>query len=289
MTDGEGRPVAMEAYPGDTGDPSTMPDQTEKLRKRFGMSRLVLVGDRGMLTQTQIGKLRAYPGLGWISALRTEGIRKLVKGGFLQMSLFDQKDLAEIHCPDYPSERLVACFNPLLAEERRRKRQELLEATEKELGRIAREVARRTQTPLNKDEIGKKVGKVVNRYKVGKHFTMTIGEGTFSYERDEEKIRQEEALDGIYVIRTSEPAERLSAEDTVRSYKNLAQVERAFRSLKGIDLLIRPIWHHTENHVRAHLFLCMLAYYVEWHMRKALAPLLFDDEELDENRRAGTR
>ena len=285
MTDGEGRPVAMEAYPGDTGDPSTMPDQTEKLRKRFGMSRLVLVGDRGMLTQTQIGKLRAYPGLGWISALRTDGIRKLVKGGFLQMSLFDQKDLAEIHCPDYPSERLVACFNPLLAEERRRKRQELLEATGKELGRIAREVARRTQTPLNKDEIGKKVGKVINHYKVGKHFTMTIGEGTFSYERDEEKIRQEEALDGIYVIRTSEPAERLSAEDTVRSYKNLSQVERAFRSLKGIDLLIRPIWHHTENHVRAHLFLCMLAYYVEWHMRKALAPLLFDDEELDENRK----
>jgi transposase len=286
MTDGEGRPVAMEAYPGDTGDPSTMPDQTEKLRKRFGMSRLVLVGDRGMLTQTQIGKLRAYPGLGWISALRTDGIRKLVRGGFLQMSLFDQKDLAEIHCPDYPSERLVACFNPLLAEERRRKRQELLEATEKELGRIAREVARRTQTPLKKDEIGKKVGKVINRYKMGKHFTMTIGEGTFSYERDEEKVRQEEALDGIYVIRTSEPSERLSAEDTVRSYKNLAQVERAFRSLKGIDLLIRPIWHHTENHVRAHLFLCMLAYYVEWHMRKALAPLLFDDEELDENRKS---
>jgi transposase len=285
MTDGEGRPVALEAYPGDTGDPSTVPDQTEKLRKRFGMSRLVLVGDRGMLTQTQIDKVRAYPGLGWISALRTDGIRKLVKGGFLQMSLFDQKDLAEIHCPDYPSERLVACFNPLLAEERGRKRQELLEATERELGRIGREVARRTQTPLKKEEIGKKVGKVINRYKVGKHFTMTIGEGTFSYERDEDKIRQEEALDGIYVIRTSEPAERLSAEDTVRSYKNLAQVERAFRSLKGIDLLVRPIWHHTEDHVRAHLFLCMLAYYVEWHMRKALAPLLFDDEQLDENRK----
>jgi transposase len=285
MTDGEGRPVAMEAYPGDTGDPSTVPDQTEKLRKRFGMNRLVLVGDRGMLTQTRLEKLRAYPGLGWISALRTDGIRKLVKGGFLQMSLFDQKDLAEVHCPDYPSERLIACFNPLLAEERRRKRQELLEATEKELRRIGREVARRTQSPLKKEEIGKKVGKVINRYKVGKHFTMTIGEGTFSYERDEDKIRQEEALDGIYVIRTSEPTERLSAEDTVRSYKNLAQVERAFRSLKGIDLLIRPIWHHTENHVRAHLFLCMLAYYVEWHMRKALAPLLFDDEELDENRK----
>jgi transposase len=285
MTDGEGRPVAVEAYPGDTGDPSTVVDQAEKLRKRFGMSRLVLVGDRGMLTQTQIDKLRAYPGLGWISALRADGIRKLVKGGFLQMSLFDRKDLAEIHCPEYFSERLVACFNPILAEERRRKRQELLEATEKELKRIVREVARRTQTPLKKEEIGKKVGKVINRYKVGKHFTMTIGEGTFSYERNEDKVRQEAALDGIYVIRTSEPTGRLSAEDSVRSYKNLTQVERAFRSLKGIDLLVRPIWHHTEDHVRAHLFLCMLAYYVEWHMRKVLAPLLFDDEELDENRK----
>jgi len=285
MTDGEGRPVAVEAYPGNTGDPSTVVDQAEKLRKRFGMSRLVLVGDRGMLTQTQIEKLRVCPGLGWISALRADGIRKLVKGGFLQMSLFDRKDLAEIHCPEYPSERLVACFNPLLAEERRRKRQDLLDATEKELKRIAREVARRTQTPLKKEEIGKKVGKVINRYKMGKHFTTTIGEGTFFYERNGDKIHQEEALDGIYVIRTSEPPERLSAEDTVRSYKNLTQVERAFRSLKGIDLLIRPIWHHTEDHVRAHLFLCMLAYYVEWHMRKALAPLLFDDEELDENRK----
>jgi transposase len=285
MTDGEGCPVAVEAYSGDTGDPSTVVDQAEKLRKRFGISRLVLVGDRGMLTQTQIDNLRAYPGLGWISALRADGIRKLVKGGYLQMSLFDQKDIAEIHCPEYPTERLVACFNPLLAEERRRKRQELLDATEKELKRIAREVARRTKTPLKKEEIGKKVGKVINRYKMGKHFTTTIGEGIFSYERNEYNIHQEEALDGIYVIRTSEPTQSLSAEDTVRSYKNLTHVERAFRSLKGIDLLVRPIWHRIEGRVRAHIFLCMLAYYVEWHMRKALAPLLFDDEELDGNRK----
>jgi len=285
MTDGEGRPVAVEAYSGDTGDPSTVPEQAEKLRERFGLRRLVLVGDRGMLTQTQIEKLRAYPGLGWISALRSHAIRDLVKGGFLQMSLFDRKDLAEIRCPDFPSERLVACYNPLLAEQRRRKRHELLEATEKELRKIAKQVSRRTRTPLKKEEIGKKVGKVIDRYKVGKHFTVTLGEGTFSYERNERRIDQEEALDGIYVIRTSEPAEHLSAEDTVRSYKNLTQVERAFRSLKGIDLLIRPIWHHTENHVRAHLFICMLAYYVEWHMRKKLAPLLFDDEELDRNRK----
>ena len=286
MTDGEGRPVAVEAYPGDTGDPSTVPDQAEKLRERFGLERLVLVGDRGMLTQTQIEKLRAYPGLGWISALRSHAIRDLVKGGFLQMSLFDHKDLAEIHCPDFPSERLVACYNPLLGEQRQRRRHELLEATEKELKRIAKEVSRRTRTPLKKEEIGKKVGKVIGRYKMGKHFTVTIGEGSFSYARNEVKIEQEAALDGIYVIRTSEPPERLSAEDTVRSYKNLTQVERAFRSLKGIDLLIRPIWHHTEAHVRAHLLICMLAYYVEWHMRKVLAPLSFDDEELDENRKS---
>jgi hypothetical protein len=285
MTDGAGRPVAVEAYRGDTGDPSTVPEQAEKLRERFGLSRLVLVGDRGMLTQAQIEKLRAYPGLSWISALRSPAIRNLVEGGFLQMSLFDRKDLAEIHSPDFPCERLVACFNPLLAEERRRKRRDLIVATEKELEKIVREVSRRTRSPLGKEEIGKRVGKVIGRYKMGKHFTVTIGEGTFSYERNEVRIRQEEALDGIYVIRTSEPADRLGAEDTVRSYKNLTQVERAFRSLKGLDLLIRPIWHHTADHVRAHFFICMLAYYVEWHMRKALAPLLFDDEELDGNRK----
>jgi len=285
MTNGEGCPVVVEVYPGDTGDPSTVADQAEKLRKGFGLSHLVLVGDRGMLTQAQIGKLKAYSGLGWISALRSHAIRDLLEGGYLQMSLFDQKDLAEIRSPEFPSERLVACFNPLLAEERGRKRQELLRATEKELGRIAKQVAGRTRTPLGKDEIGKKVGKVIGRFKVGKHFVLTIGEGSFSFVRNEPQIQREEALDGIYVIRTSESAERLSAEDTVRSYKNLAQVERAFRSFKGIDLLIRPIWHHTEEHVRAHIFICMLAYYVEWHIRKALAPLLFEDEELDENRK----
>ena len=285
LTDGEGRPVAVEAYPGNTGDPSTVSGQAEKLRERFGLSRLVLVGDRGMLTETQIEKLRAYSGLGWISALRSSAIRDLVAEGSLQMSLFDQRDLAEIHSPEFLSERLVACFNPLLAEERRRKRRELIGATEKELEKIVREVGRRTRSPLGKDEIGKKVGKVIGRYKMGKHFALAIGEGTFSYERKEVKIGQEETLDGIYVIRTSEPTERLCAEDTVRSYKNLTHVERAFRSLKGMDLLIRPIWHHTEDHVRAHIFICMLAYYVEWHIRQALAPLLFGDEELDGNRK----
>jgi transposase len=286
MTDGEGRPVAVEAYPGDTGDPSTVPGQADKLRERFGLERLVLVGDRGMLTQTQIERLQTYPGLGWISALRSHSIRELAQGGFVQMSLFDQKDLAEIRSPDFPSERLVACYNPLLADQRRRKRKELLEATDKELESIVKQASRRTQTPLKKEEIGKKVGKVINRHKMEKHFTITIGEGTFSYQRNEASIEQESALDGIYILRTSEPAQSLSAEDTVRSYKNLTHVERAFRSLKGIDLMVRPIWHRTEDHVRAHLFICMLAYYVEWHMRKALAPLLFDDEQLAENRKS---
>jgi hypothetical protein len=238
-----------------------------------------------MLTQTQIDTVKTYPGLGWISALRSRAIRNLVEGGQLQMSLFDQTDLAEIASDEYPRERLIACFNPLLAEERKRKREELLVATEKELARIARQVERRTRTPLDKAEIGKKVGSVLKRFKMGKHFSLTIGEGTFSFARKEKSIQREEALDGIYVIRTSEPREQLSAEDAVRTYKNLAQVERVFRSLKGLDLLIRPIWHRTEDHVKAHIFLCLLAYYVEWHMRKALAPLLFDDEELPETRK----
>jgi transposase len=285
LTDEAGRPVAVEVYPGNTADPTTVPDQVEKLRKHFGLGRVVLVGDRGMLTQTQIDKLKDYPGLGWISALRSHGIRKLVNSGIVQMSLFDEKNLAEIHSPEFSDERLVACYNPILAEQRQQKREKLLSATEKGLEKIAKEVARRTKTPLDKVEIGKKVGKAIKRYKVGKHFAVTIEDGAFSFFRKEESIRRESALDGIYVIRTSESAECISAEDTVRSYKRLEQVESAIRCMKGIDLLVRPIHHRTEDHVRAHIFLCMLAYYVEYHMRKALAPLLFDDEELDERRK----
>jgi transposase len=285
LTDEAGRPVAVEVYPGNTGDPSTVPNQVEKLREHFGLRRVVLVGDRGMLTQTQIDKLKDYPGLGWISALRSHAIRKLVNSGSLQMSLFDEKNLAEIHSPEFSDERLVACYNPILAEERQKKREKLLSATEKGLEKIAKEVARRTKTPLDKAEIGKKVGKAINRYKVGKHFAVIIEDGAFSFSRKEESIRRESELDGIYVIRTSESAKRISAEDTVRSYKRLEQVESAIRCMKGIDLLVRPIHHRTEDHVRAHIFLCMLAYYVEYHMRKALAPLLFDDEELDERRK----
>jgi len=284
MTDRSGRPIALEAYPGNTGDPATLADQLEKLRARFGLKQVVLVGDRGMLTQTQIDTLKRYPGLGWISALRSAGIRELFDEGALQRSLFDEHNLAEIRSPGFPGERLVACYNPLLAEERRRKREALLAATEQQLKRIGAEVARRTKTPLSAAEIGSKVGRVLNRFKVGKHFELTIEAGVFRYARREQAIGREAALDGLYVIRTSEPATRLSAADTVRSYKRLAQVEHAFRCLKGIDLLVRPIRHRDELRVRAHLFLCMLAYYVEWHLRKALAPLLFDDEHLDQDR-----
>jgi transposase len=284
LSDRQGRPIAVQAYPGNTGDPSTLPDQVDKLRSRFGLEQVVLVGDRGMLTHTQIEALKQHPGLGWISALRASDIRQLVEGGALQLSLFDQHNLAEISAPQFPGERLVACYNPLLAEERTRKREALLAASAQLLDKIVAEVARRTKTPLNASEIGKKVGKVLNRYKMGKHFELTIADGKFAYARREQAIAREAALDGIYVIRTSEPRTRLSAEDTVRSYKNLAQVEHAFRCLKGIDLLVRPIRHRDEQRVRAHLFLCMLAYYVEWHMRQALAPLLFDDQQLQHER-----
>jgi hypothetical protein len=284
LTDGEGRPIAVQVYPGNTGDPTTVPDQVETLRERFGLERVVLVGDRGMLTETQIERLRAHPQLGWISALRTSAIRKLVHSGELQLSLFDQQNLAEIRSDEFPGERLVVCFNPLLAEDRRRTREELLLATEKELEKIRRAVSRRTKAPLTKDEIALRVGRVIHRFKVAKHYRLTLEDGRFHWQRDEAGIAHEKALDGIYVIRTSEPAERLSSDDTVRTYKRLALVERLFRTLKGIDLLIRPIFHRLPPRVRAHIFLCLLAYYVEWHMRKAWAPLLFDDEELDNRR-----
>jgi len=285
MTNGEGCPVAVSVYAGNTGDPTTVADQIEKLRMRFGLSRVVMVGDRGMLTQPQIDKLKQHPGLGWITALTSTAIRELLKQGALQLSLLDQKNLAEISAPDYPGERLMVCHNPVLEEERRRKREALLKATEKSLEKISKEVAQRKKKSLTAAEIGLKVGKVLGRYKMGKHFACKIGEGRFAWNRRVESIEQEEKLDGIYVLRTSEPVERLSAEETVRSYKSLAEVERAFRCLKGIDLLVRPIRHRSEDRVPAHIFLCVLAYYVEWHLRRAWAPLLFEDEERREERK----
>jgi transposase len=284
LTDAWGRPIALEVYPGNTGDPITVPDQVQKLRVRFGLQRVVLVGDRGMLTQAQIDKLREQPGLGWLSALRPEAIRKLIEKGSLERSLFDERNLAEISSPDFPEERLVACFNPLLEERRRRKRESLLLATERQFARIAAEVARRRKKPLTKAEIGVKTGKVLNKHKVGKHFALTIEDGRFSWQRKQEEIAEEAALDGIYVIRSSEPAKALSADDAVRSYKLLADVEQAFRSLKGLELLVRPIHHRVADRVRAHLFVCLLAYYVQWHLKRAWASLLFADEHLPEHR-----
>jgi transposase len=281
LTDADGRPVAVQVYPGNTGDPATVPDQVAKLTRPFGLSRIILVGDRGMLTQTRINTLKEHPGLGWISALRSEAIRGLLADGHLNRSLFDEVNLAEIESPDFPGERLFACYNPLLAEKRARKREELLTATEAKLTKLARGVSRRTKAPLSAAAIGVKVGRVIGRHKTAKHITITICDGIFAWQRDEESINREKLLDGIYVVRTSEPTERLSAGDGVRSYKRLSQVEQAFRCLKGIDLLVRPIHHRLESRVRAHVLICVLAYYVEWHLRRAWRPLLFEDEELE--------
>jgi transposase len=284
LTDAEGRPVAVQVYPGNTGDPSTVPDQVTKLSGRFGLSRVVLVGDRGMLTQTQINTLKEHPGLSWISALRSAAIRDLLQDGHLNRSLFDQVNLAEIESPDFPGERLIACYNPLLAEKRQRKREELLAATEAKLTKLARGVALRTKSPLSAAEIGVKAGRLVGRHKMAKHIRLTIHDGVFTWSRDDDSIKRETMLDGIYVVRTSEPAERLSAAASVRAYKRLSLVEQLFRCLKGIDLLVRPIYHRLELRVRAHVLICVLAYYVEWHLRRAWRPLLFEDEELDRDR-----
>ena len=285
LTDADGRPVAVQVYPGNTGDPKTVPDQVEALTKQFGLSRVVLVGDRGMLTQTQIDVLKKHPGLGWISALRSGSIRRLLADGQLIRNDLETQRLAEISSPEFPGERLVACYNPQLAEQRRQKRQELLAATQAELEALAVSVARASDRTETAAENGVRAGKIINHYKVANHFTLTIRDGQLGWARKDDAITNEEMLDGIYVIRTSEPAERLMAADGVRSYKRLALVEQAFRSLKGIDLLVRPIHHRTADRVRAHILLCLLAYDVEWHLRQAWEPLLFEDEELSVDRR----
>lgn len=284
LTDAHGRPIALDVYPGNTADPVTVPDQIVKVRERFALTRVVLVGDRGMLTQTQIATLKQYPGLGWISTLRSEALRELIDQGTLERSLFDQVNLAEITSPDFPGERLVACYNPLLAEKRRLKRHRLRSATEENLRKLAAEVRRRTKKPLTAAAIGLKAGKVIGRHKMAKHFQVQIADGSFTWSRNEASLTCEEQLDGIYVVRTSEPASAFSPANCVRTYKSLSLVEQAFRCLKGIDLLVRPIRHRVDPRVRAHLFLCLLAYYVQWHMRQALQPLLFADEELDQER-----
>lgn len=280
LTNAAGCPVAVEIFEGNTGDPKTVAAQVKKLRERFGLSDVALVGDRGMITSARIREdLPASLGIQWISALRASQIRKLATGGHLQMSLFDKTGLVEIAHPDFPGERLIACFNPLLAEERARKRPDLLAATEKQLDKIVAATRRRKRPLRGKQNIGLRAGKILNRYKMGKHFQLSIEDDSFQYERKTANIEREQSLDGVYVIRTSVQKEALSSEQVVASYKSLSGVERAFRSLKTVDLHVRPIHHRLPDRVRAHILLCMLAYYVEWHMRQRLAPMLFDDDD----------
>jgi len=279
VTDEGGRPVAVEVVPGDTADPATVPAVVEKLRDRFDLADVVLVGDRGMLTQARIESLREQ-GLGWISSLRAPAIRKLAKAGTLQLGLFDERGLAEITDPEFPGERLVVCRNPLLADERARTRTELLAATEASLAPIVARV--RAGRLRGAGRIGITTGKVIDRYKVAKHFELDIGDDHLVVTRLDEAIAEEAALDGLYVLRTSVDAERLESADVVRAYKRLSRVERAFRGLKAVDLAVRPIHHRTADRVRAHILLCLLAYYVQWHLERAWAPLLFRDEERPE-------
>ncbi len=275
----EGCPVAIEAFSGNTADPSTLRSQIQKLRQRFGLQHLVMVGDRGLITQARIREELRPLQLDWITALRAPQIRQLVNRGDLQLSLFDEKDLAEIESPDYPGERLIVCRNPLLAYRRASKREQLLEATQQELDKIVQATERPKRALAGKDKIALRVGKVLQRYKVGKHFQLEITEESFNYRRQQEAIEREAALDGIYVVRSSLTSQQMTASDLVRSYKGLSVVEQAFRSFKTVDLKVRPIYHRLEDRVRAHLFLCMLAYYVQWHMRQKLAPVLFQDED----------
>ena len=277
LTDGRGCPVAVSVHEGNTSDSTTFMPEVTRLREDFGIKRMVMVGDRGMISQKAIDKMSTDSDVAWITALRSSSIRTLAAQGRVQMGLFDERNLLEISSPDFPGERLVACRNPELAKLRVHTRDDLLATTEKNLPRIKARVD--AGKLLGKDKIGVAVGKVVNQYKVAKHFELTITDVSFTYTRLADNIAAEAALDGLYIIRTSVKAERMDAPTCVRTYKSLAQVERAFRSIKTMDLKVRPIHHRLENRVRAHIFLCMLAYYVEWHMRQAWAPLMFADED----------
>ncbi|MGH8142174.1 MAG: IS1634 family transposase, partial [Steroidobacteraceae bacterium] len=279
LTNRAGCPVAVSVFEGNTGDAKTLMPQVKKLREEFGLEQVVLVGDRGMISHKAIQELRELDGLGWITALKSGQIRTLLEGEALQLGLFDERNLMEITHPDYPRERLIACRNPQLAKLRAHKREALLEATQKELEKVRARVERGKLK--GQGAIGVRVGRVLNRYKVGKHFALEITDRRFDFHRLDEQIAAEAALDGIYVIRTGVAKKQMSAADAVRNYKALANVERAFRALKSVDLKVRPIHHRLENRVRAHIFLCMLAYYVEWHLIEAWRPLLFADEDQD--------
>ena len=278
LTSPEGIPVAIEVFAGNTGDPTTVAAQVTKVKDRFGITRVILVGDRGMLTAARLREDVRPEGLDWITALRAPQVKKLVRGGALQLTLFDVQDLAEITSPDFPGERLVACKNPFGEAERARKRESLLTATEADLAKVAAACARARRPLCGQDKIALRAGKVLNRRKVARHFVIDIGEDQFSYHRNQDSITAEAALDGIYVLRTSVKPGDLDSGDVVSSYKALAQVERAFRAF-STDLDIRPIRHRTEDRVRAHVFLRMLSYYITWHMQARLAPLLFTDDD----------
>lgn len=280
LCDSEGRPIAIEVFSGNTADPPTFTQIVARARKRFGINRIIFVGDRGMITSARINEdLRGVEGLDWISALRTEGIRKLREAGAIQMSLFDKQDLAEVTSEHFPGERLVVCRNPALAEQRARKRNELLKATEDQLEPI-RLATRRKRNPLRGEkEIGLRVGKVIGKHKMAKHFDLTITANSFAYKRREAAIREEAALDGLYVVRSSVDKKQMNSEQVVETYKSLAKVERAFRCLKTVDLSLRPIYHRNDDRIRSHVFICMLAYYVEWHMREKLRAVLFADDD----------
>ena len=277
LTDAAGRPVAVSVVSGNTADPQTLLPQVTKVREEFGLTELVLVGDRGMIAQRQIDGLKEHEGLSWITALKSGAIAQLLTTESLQLGLFDERNLFEFSSPDYPGERLIACRNPDLARLRTHKREALLAATEEELTKVQQMVTKGRLS--GQDQIGVRVGKVVNKYKMAKHLILDIQDTVVSWQLDQEKIAAEAALDGIYVVRTSVKQELMSSDDAVRNYKNLSQVERAFRSFKSIDLEVRPIWHRLEDRVKAHIFLCMLAYYVKWHMLEAWRPLLFADED----------
>ena len=276
----DGCPIAVEVFEGNTGDPSTLAAQVTKLKERFGLSHVLLAGDRGMITKARIEKDLAPAGLDWLTALRAPAIQELAaENGPLQLSLFDERDMAEITAPDYPGERLIVCRNKALAEERARKREALLSATEKELAKIAASITKSRNPLRGKDKIGLKAGTVLGKRKTAKHFELAIGDSCFTYSRNHASIQKEAALDGFYVLRTSVPKETLHTAAVVLAYKSLSQVEHAFRSLKTVDLEVRPIHHRLAERVRAHVFLCMLAYYVTWHMHQALAPMLFEDHD----------
>jgi hypothetical protein len=277
----DGCPVAIEVFEGNTGDPKTVADQFAKLKKRFALDHVVLVGDRGMITQARIDEDLRPAGLDWITALRAPALQGLVGGGYLQMSLFDDRDLAAVTSPEFPGERLIVCRNADLARERARKREDLLKATQRDLDKIVAAVARKTRPLRGAAEIGLAVGAVVDKHKMAKHIDLTISDTDLAYRRKTNQIAEEAALDGLYAVRTSLPKEAIDDAATVRAYKSLSMVERAFRCLKTVDLHVRPIHHGLEERVRAHVFLCMLAYYVEWNLRTRLAPMLYDDDDKD--------